>query len=75
MRKGADANGRADGTKYPAREKDRGKIGIELERTRELRAYMRNKNVSFDKAYDDLSNLFGFPEIEREIYRAKCNFW
>lgn len=45
------------------------KIGIELERTRELRAYMRNK------AYDDLSNLFGFPEIEREIYRAKCNFW
>lgn len=23
------------------------KIGIELERTRELRAYMRNKNVSF----------------------------
>lgn len=51
------------------------KIGIELERTRELRAYMRNKNVSFDKAYDDLSNLFGFPESEREIYRAKCNFW
>lgn len=28
-----------------------------------------------NKAYDDLSNLFGFPEIEREIYRAKCNFW